>query len=159
MQKCVPVYHRQSPSASHFVAVKPERGYRPAFALAPWDRPWYHVAVEKTLLPQGDQVARRNRRLASLDEIASTLRMHLPELHARFGVSSLGLFGSYVRGQQRPGSDLDVLVEFDETPSLFKFVALQNHLADLLGVRVDLVMRKALRPAIGRHILAELVPV
>ena len=69
------------------------------------------------------------------------LREELPVLAERYHVSSLGLFGSYLRGTQRPDSDLDILVTFSETPSLFRLVELENHLSDLLGVKVDLVMR------------------
>ncbi len=86
------------------------------------------------------------------------LRQHLPELQARYGVKSLGIFGSYVRGEARKNSDLDVLVEFGDKPlSLFGFIGLQNYLSDLLGIKVDLVERKGLKPAIGQHILAEVV--
>jgi predicted nucleotidyltransferase len=67
----------------------------------------------------------------------------------------LGVFGSYVRGDQRSDSDLDLLVEFQEPPSLFQFIRLENELSDALGIDVDLVMKSALKPAIGRHILEE----
>ena len=81
------------------------------------------------------------------------------ELSERYGVKSLGVFGAYVHNKQRKGSDLDVLVEFFEAPSLLKFIELEHFLAELLGVKVDLVMKDALKPAIGRHILEEVVPV
>lgn len=87
------------------------------------------------------------------------LRQQLPLLGTRYQVRSLGLFGSYVRREQRQESDLDVLVEFRETPSLLKFIELENYLSDLLGVSVDLVMKDSLKPRIGRRILAEVVPV
>lgn len=96
---------------------------------------------------------------SSLDHLLARLRAHLPELRERYGVRTLGVFGSYVREEQRGSSDLDVLVEFDRTPTLLEFVDLQYHLSDLLGVKVDLVMKRALKPAIGRRILAEVVPV
>ncbi len=70
----------------------------------------------------------------------------------------MGIFGSYARRQQRKGSDLDVLVEFSDPPSLLKFIEMENHLSDLLGVRVDLVMRDALKPGIGEHVLNEVIP-
>ncbi len=101
----------------------------------------------------------RHANQPSADEIARILRAHLPEIRARYGVSALWLFGSYVRGEQRKRSDVDILVEFDETPTLLEFVDLQYRLSDLLGVKVDLVMRTALRPEIREHILAEMVPV
>ena len=99
----------------------------------------------------------RNRtKPKSLEEITSILRQHLPELRERYGVKLLGVFGSYVHEQERSGSDLDLLVEFDDRPlSLLDFVRLQNHLSDLLGLKVDLVEKAALKPAIGRRILEE----
>jgi predicted nucleotidyltransferase len=55
--------------------------------------------------------------------------------------------------------DLDILVTFDEPLGLLRYIELENELSDLLGVRVDLVMRDALKPAIGEHVLREVVPV
>ena len=90
-------------------------------------------------------------------EFASVLREHLPDLRDRYGVESLGIFGSYMRGEQREDSDLDVLVEFNRSIGLFDFTALELHLSELLGVGVDLVMRSALRRRIGKRILEEVV--
>ena len=85
------------------------------------------------------------------------LRAMLPELAERFGVAELGLFGSRVRGDHRPDSDLDVLVGFrpDARVSLFTLVELENLIADRLGIAVDLVERDALKPYIGRRVLSE----
>ena len=94
--------------------------------------------------------------LAQLREI---LRQQLPLLTKRYGVASLGLFGSYVRREARAESDLDILVSFREVPGLLRFIELENYLSDLLGVRVDLVMADALKPAIQRRVLAEVVTV
>jgi predicted nucleotidyltransferase len=80
-------------------------------------------------------------------------------LRREFGVRNLAIFGSYVRGEQHPGSDLDVLVEFDRVPSLFRYLELEEVLSTIAGVKVDLVMRRALKPRIGRRILAEAVAV
>ena len=87
------------------------------------------------------------------------LREQLPFLAERYHVASLGLFGSYLRGTQRPDSDLDVLVTFDRAPSLLGLIELEQYLSDRLGVRVDLVPRTALKPHIGARILEEVVPV
>jgi uncharacterized protein len=87
------------------------------------------------------------------------LRQLLPDLQMSFGVSSLGIFGSYVRGQQKRKSDIDILVDFDKEPTLFTFIRLENRLSNELGLKVDLVMKNALKPAIGRHILREVIPV
>jgi len=103
-----------------------------------------------------DVVMATNEELA---QFVGSLRRHLPELQTRYGVKSLGVFGSYVRSEQGEGSDLDVLVEFHELPSLFEFIRLEDYLGELLGVQIDLVMRSALKPRIGTYILEELVPV
>jgi uncharacterized protein len=104
--------------------------------------------------------AKPQRRRPTLDDVLRTLRVHLPELREHYGVRTLGVFGSYVRGEQRPQSDLDLLVEFDACPlTLIHVIALEQHLSDLLGVKVDLVEKKILKSAIGRHILQEVVPV
>ena len=95
----------------------------------------------------------------SLDELVARLRMAKPALAGHYGVQSIGVFGSYVRGEAGPESDLDVLVEFSTPPSLFQFVRMKNELAELLGVPVDLVMKSALKPAIGAMILQEVVAV
>jgi len=63
------------------------------------------------------------------------------------------------RGDATAESDLDILVEYNRPPSLFQFVRLQRDLSELLGVPVDLVMKSALRPAIGQVILSEVVAV
>ncbi len=95
-----------------------------------------------------------------VDQFISKLRENLPEIRERYGVRSLGIFGSYVRGQQRKHSDLDILVEFNNgSLTLFQFVELRDVLGDLLGVKVDLVEKRALKPAIGKHILEEVVSV
>ena len=95
-----------------------------------------------------------------LDEVRATLRARLPELRRQYGIRSLAIFGSYVRGEQMRGSDLDLLVEFDDRGlSLFDFVEIENSLSETLGVKVDLVERSTLKPAIGRHILEEALPI
>lgn len=86
----------------------------------------------------------------------AVLREQMPELRRRYGVRYLGIFGSWVRREQTKASDLDLLVEFDDRPlSLFDFISLENHLGDLLGIKVDLVEKNVLKPYIGRHILRE----
>jgi uncharacterized protein len=83
-------------------------------------------------------------------EIVEVLRQHLPQLRAQYHVDTLQTFGSYVRAEQTAASDLDLLVTFTETPSLLEFIALENYLSDLLGVKVDLVMASALKPALEK---------
>jgi len=88
-------------------------------------------------------------------DFQTILRRELPRMREVYGVESLGLFGSFVRGEAGPESDLDVLVHFRRTPGLLRYIELENYLSDLLGVRVDLVMAEALKPNIGRRVLAE----
>lgn len=85
------------------------------------------------------------------------LRRQLPVLRKQYHVRSLGIFGSYVRGTQKRDSDLDLLVEFTQEPSLFEFIELEGRLSALLEVKVDLVMKDTLKPMIGRQILKEVV--
>jgi predicted nucleotidyltransferase len=85
------------------------------------------------------------------------LSRQLPILRKQFQVRYLGVFGSYVHGTPRRNSDLDILVDFVDAPSLFEFIELENYLSALLGVKVDLVMKDTLKPLIGRRILSEVV--
>jgi predicted nucleotidyltransferase len=94
-----------------------------------------------------------------LNKARQTLQAHLPELRERYGVHALWIFGSYLRGEQYKNSDLDVLVEFERTPSFFEFVRLERYLTEILKIKVDLVMKTALKQAIGRHILDEAQPI
>lgn len=80
------------------------------------------------------------------DQTLALLSRHKPEMRQRFGVRSLALFGSHARGQARPDSDVDVLVEFDGPASSARYFGLQFFLEDLLHSPVDLVTRAALRP-------------
>ena len=75
----------------------------------------------------------------------------------RIRCRNLWLFGSYVRGEQHKRSDLDVLVEFDEAPTLPKFVSLERKLREITGIKVDLVSIRALKGEIGECILHEKV--
>ncbi len=80
-------------------------------------------------------------------------------LKEQFSVSTLEVFGSYVRHEEKTDSDLDILVTFSKAPSLLKFIRLERQLSELLGVKVDLVMKDSLKPAIGKRILSEAEPV
>jgi hypothetical protein len=95
----------------------------------------------------------------NVQTMADRLRLELPRLRREYAVRSLGLFGSYVRGEQRRGSDLDVLVEFSRVPGMLRFLDLERELSRLLGVSVDLVQKEAFKPAIGKRILEEVLPI
>ena len=96
-----------------------------------------------------------SQELKDAEYFMKILRQHLPELKEKYSVNYLGVFGSYIRGEQTEDSDLDILVQFDKKPGLFKYIELEDHLSELLGVKVDLVMKSALKPNIGKRILRE----
>ena len=91
----------------------------------------------------------------SKQDILEIIRQTRPELTSRFGVERLGLFGSFVRGQEKRRSDIDLLVSFQRDIDLFEFLDLKEFLQERLHHKVDLVMDSALKPAIGKRIRAE----
>ncbi len=99
--------------------------------------------------------------MKTLSEIKETLRAEKAYLAEKYGVTVIGVFGSYVHNQQRPDSDIDVLVELERPPriSLIGLVELENYLSNVLGAKVDVAIKKNLRKRIGRRILGEVVPV
>lgn len=99
------------------------------------------------------------RKQTNLTTLIDKLQQQMPLLLQRYHIETLGLFGSRLRQEGRPDSDLDLLVTFHEPPSLLKFIELENYLSDTLGIKVDLVMQDELKPAIGAHILREVRPI
>jgi uncharacterized protein len=95
--------------------------------------------------------------MKQLTEIKSIIQSHKVEFAEKYGVSEIGIFGSVVRGEAREGSDLDVLVCFDRPISLFGIMDLEFQLEELVENRVDIVMKRSLKPRIGKHILREVV--
>lgn len=102
-----------------------------------------------------------NQIMKSLDEIRQLIRDQKPYLAENYGVTIVGVFGSYVRQEQRPDSDLDILIELDRPPriSLIGLVELEDYLSQLLGVKVDLAIKKNLKRRIGARILQEVLPI
>jgi predicted nucleotidyltransferase len=90
-----------------------------------------------------------------LEKIGKIVKEKRVILTEQFKVKEIGIFGSIVRGEDEATSDVDVLVEFKEPIGLFKFLELEEYLSDLIGRKVDLVSKKALKPRIGKHILGE----
>jgi predicted nucleotidyltransferase len=89
-------------------------------------------------------------------EALAQLQRHREEL-AALHVASLALFGSVARNEAEPGSDVDLLVEFDAPVGLFEFLAVKERLEAILGTRVDLVTRTSLKPQLRERILREAV--
>lgn len=97
--------------------------------------------------------------MKSYNKIEKILKQYKNELATKYKIKEIGIFGSYVRNEQKKGSDVDILIEFDEVPDLFKFLEIERYLEGLLGVRVDLIRRKALREELKDTILKEVVTI
>lgn len=87
------------------------------------------------------------------DKAIEKLKDLQDELHHKFGVSKIGVFGSYARGENEKDSDIDILVEFDRSVNLFEFARLKMFLSEQMGLKVDLVTPDALKPMIKESIL------
>lgn len=93
----------------------------------------------------------------SLKEINEILKAHKNDICEKYKVKEIGVFGSYVRGEQKKRSDVDILVEFDVLPDLLKFIEMERYLQKLLGQKVDLVEKKGIRPQLKGRILKEVI--
>lgn len=89
------------------------------------------------------------------EQILTILKQELPYLKQKFKVKTMGIFGSYARGEQTMKSDIDILVDFDAPVGFFKFIELEDYLSEKLGAKVDLVTPDALKPLIKPHIMQE----
>lgn len=95
--------------------------------------------------------------MRTLDTISKILKNNKPHLHEAYKVKEIGVFGSYAHRRQKESSDVDILVEFDESPDLLTFLAIEMQLEKLLKLRVDLVTKQALRPELRDRILNDVV--
>ena len=90
------------------------------------------------------------------DRIKETLKRFKPILREKFKVKEIGIFGSYVRGEESEESDVDILVEFDESIG-WEFIDVKEFLEEILGKEVDLVTVGALKPQLRDKILKEVI--
>jgi predicted nucleotidyltransferase len=97
--------------------------------------------------------------MKTFNEIQTILHAHMGELRKRYKVRSLSIFGSYARNEQTDRSDVDLLVEYGEAVSLFDVVDMEFYLSDLLGVKVDLILKRSIHSEIRDAVLREAVPV
>ncbi|MCM8807979.1 MAG: nucleotidyltransferase family protein [Candidatus Omnitrophica bacterium] len=100
-----------------------------------------------------------SKKVKTLKEIKIILESLKPELAKKYKIKEIGVFGSWVRGEQKKNSDIDILVEFEENSgiSLFDFIEIEDYLRKKVGIKVDLVEKKALKPYIGKNILSEVI--
>lgn len=97
--------------------------------------------------------------MAALDEVKKIIRQHSSVLAERYGISVVGIFGSYVRGEEKTGSDIDLLAEILRPVSLLELVGAEIYLSETLGLKVDLVPKRSLREELKDIILKEAVAV
>ncbi len=95
--------------------------------------------------------------MKTLEEVRCSLAALKEQLQVRYGVTEIGVFGSYARNEQKAGSDLDIYVDYLETPGLLDLIDLENYLSDQLQAKVDLVPRECIRPELKKYILPEIV--
>ncbi|MEW6203297.1 MAG: nucleotidyltransferase family protein [bacterium] len=94
--------------------------------------------------------------MKTVEEIKNILKKHKADLRERYKVKEIGIFGSFVRGDHREGSDLDVLVDFEE-PIGLDYVEMADFLESILGEKVDLVSRGAIKPDRWKYIVEDLI--
>ncbi len=90
-----------------------------------------------------------------IEELKNVILKNKNRLMENYNLKSIGIFGSYIKGEESINSDLDILVDFSNPIDLFKFLELEEELQNICSLKVDLVSVKSLKPHIGRQILSE----
>ncbi len=95
----------------------------------------------------------------SVEKVKAILKEHKEEESRKYKVREIGIFGSFVCGEQKKRSDIDILVEFDQRniPGLLKFIKMERYLEKLLRKKLDLVRKGGIRPELRKIILKEVV--
>jgi uncharacterized protein len=93
------------------------------------------------------------------EQILQKLTLLKPEIMQSYHITSLALFGSFARGEQSISSDIDLLVDFSDTPDLLRFIELEEKIKAVLGRDVDLVPRRKLRAEFSQQIESEKIAV
>ena len=93
------------------------------------------------------------------EDIVAKLRELKPTIAARYKAREIGLFGSFVRGEQNASSDIDILAEFEDEADLFDLIGLTLYLEEVLQRKVDVVPRRALRKELQESVLREVIAV
>ena len=101
----------------------------------------------------------RTSNMKTIEEIKGILEEHKEEVSRKYKAREIGIFGSFVRGEQKKRSDIDILVEFDQRniPGLLKFIEMERYLEKLLRKKVDLVRKGGIRPELRKNILKEVI--
>lgn len=93
--------------------------------------------------------------MKTVNDIKKIIRENRKALEEQYNLRTIGIFGSYAAGNQKKNSDIDILVDVKRPMGFIKFIKLEQYLSRLLGIKVDLVTPKALKPYIGKRILQE----
>ncbi|GBE02163.1 nucleotidyltransferase domain protein [bacterium BMS3Abin08] len=95
--------------------------------------------------------------MMSSSEIQQLLKIYKEKTASRYGISRLGIFGSYAKGESTEKSDIDIIVEL-QTPDIFKMIHIKEELQELLGKRVDIIRnRDKMNPYLKKHIEKEAI--
>lgn len=97
--------------------------------------------------------------MRSLAELKRKLKTHIDDIKRKYEVKEMAIFGSYAKGEAKEESDIDILVDFEEIPDMLTFLELEIYLEEILGVKVDLVRKQALRREIKERVLKEAIRV
>lgn len=92
-----------------------------------------------------------------IKQVSNTLEQYKANLTQDYHIKKIGIFGSFARGDMTKKSDIDILIEFAHPIGLFKFVELEQKLSTILGRRVDLVTKQALKPLIKKEVLQQTI--
>jgi len=95
--------------------------------------------------------------MKNIDEIIFKLKELKPDIEKNFNITELGVFGSFVRNEQKEDSDIDILIDYKDGTSIFTLGGLQYMLSELFNTKVDIVMKKSLKKRIGKQILSEVI--
>jgi len=99
----------------------------------------------------------RKLKVTSLEEIKEVIHQHRQELRREFHVDRIGVFGSYARGTQKKRSDVDFLVTFDKSISLYTLGGLYEYLKEITGANLDVVPLEDLRPEFSDGVMKDVV--
>ncbi|GER93791.1 nucleotidyltransferase [hot springs metagenome] len=99
----------------------------------------------------------KKRAVKTLEEVIEVLQKYKEEISQKYKVKEIGVFGSFVRGEQKRGSDVDMLVEYYELPDLLELIDLELYLSRLLKKKVDLIEKSGIRKELKEKILNEAI--
>ncbi len=91
------------------------------------------------------------------ENVIAILKKHKHVLQEKYGVKEIGIFGSLARKEQKATSDIDIVVDFYEVPDILELIRLERYLQRILGRKVDLIRKQALRKELKKRILNEAI--